>query len=80
MTPRRGTYPQAGRPPNVGRDVTLPETDGRERLKTVIWTPERRSDMDPVELIGDVIVALVSVAVVGILLWFVVSELLPGVL
>lgn len=34
--------------------------------------------MDPMELIGDVLVALVSLAVVGIILWFVISQLLPG--
>lgn len=36
--------------------------------------------MDPAQLIGDVITALVAIAVVGVLLWFVISRLLPAVL
>lgn len=35
--------------------------------------------MDPVQLIGDVITALVAIAVVGVLLWFVISRLFPAV-
>lgn len=34
--------------------------------------------MDPVELIGDVLVILVAVAVVGTVVWFLVSQLFPG--
>lgn len=34
--------------------------------------------MNPAELIGDVLVALVSLAVVGIVLWFVISQLFPA--
>lgn len=34
--------------------------------------------MNPAELVGDLLVVLVSLAVVGILLWFVISQLFPA--
>lgn len=34
--------------------------------------------MTPAKLIGDVISALVALAVVGVLVWFDVSQLFPG--
>ncbi len=35
--------------------------------------------MDPVKLIGDLISLLTFLAVVGVLLWFVVSRFVPGI-
>lgn len=51
-----------------------------DRVKTIICRPVFRSGMNPARLIGDVLVALVSLAVVGILLWFLITQLFPGVL
>jgi hypothetical protein len=34
--------------------------------------------MDPVKLIGDAISVITLLAVLGVLLWFVISQLFPG--
>ena len=50
---------------------------GASISQTVICRPGFRSPMDPVKLIGDVISILTLLAVVGILVWFVISRVLP---